>query len=338
MSNNIFGIDIGTSNLRIYNQADNSVFMEKNMIAIENKKTLLAYGDSAYDMYEKAPQSIVASFPVINGVIADINNMQTLIEYFISDLSKGGIKPADYFVAVPTDVTEVEKRAFYDLIRDASIKAHKIYIVEKAVADGLGLGVDVKHAQGVMVVNVGYSTTEVSILSLGGIVLSRLIKTSGFAFIEDIRNAVRKDFNLFIGEKSAERVLMSLNELVENKEEAVCYGRDIVSGLPVEKHIPTDVIDMSMRTSFGSIADCVKQILERTPPELGADIYRHGIYLTGGASQAHNLAEYIADSTGIKVNVGEDPINSVVDGLAKIINEEKYRPLAYTTIEGLGTK
>lgn len=338
MSNNIFGIDIGTSNLRIYNQADNSVFMEKNMIAIENKKTLLAYGDSAYDMYEKAPQSIVASFPVINGVIADINNMQTLIEYFISDLSKGGIKPADYFVAVPTDVTEVEKRAFYDLIRDASIKAHKIYIVEKAVADGLGLGVDVKHAQGVMVVNVGYSTTEVSILSLGGIVLSRLIKTAGFAFIEDIRNAVRKDFNLFIGEKSAERVLMSLNELVENKEEAVCYGRDIVSGLPVEKHIPTDVIDMSMRTSFGSIADCVKQILERTPPELGADIYRHGIYLTGGASQAHNLAEYIADSTGIKVNVGEDPISSVVDGLAKIINEEKYRPLAYTTIEGLGTK
>ena len=338
MSNNIFGIDIGTSNLRIYNQADNSVFMEKNMIAIENKKTLLAYGDSAYDMYEKAPQSIVASFPVINGVIADINNMQTLIEYFISDLSKGGIKPADYFVAVPTDVTEVEKRAFYDLIRDASIKAHKIYIVEKAVADGLGLGVDVKHAQGVMVVNVGYSTTEVSILSLGGIVLSRLIKTAGFAFTEDIRNAVRKDFNLFIGEKSAERVLMSLNELVENKEEAVCYGRDIVSGLPVEKHIPTDVIDMSMRTSFGSIADCVKQILERTPPELGADIYRHGIYLTGGASQAHNLAEYIADSTGIKVNVGEDPINSVVDGLAKIINEEKYRPLAYTTIEGLGTK
>lgn len=338
MSNNIFGIDIGTSNLRIYNQADNSVFMEKNMIAIENKKTLLAYGDSAYDMYEKAPQSIVASFPVINGVIADINNMQTLIEYFISDLSKGGIKPADYFVAVPTDVTEVEKRAFYDLIRDASIKAHKIYIVEKAVADGLGLGVDVKHAQGVMVVNVGYSTTEVSILSLGGIVLSRLIKTAGFAFIEDIRNAVRKDFNLFIGEKSAERVLMSLNELVENKEEAVCYGRDIVSGLPVEKHIPTDVIDMSMRTSFGSIADCVKQILERTPPELGADIYRHGIYLTGGASQAHNLAEYIADSTGIKVNVGENPINSVVDGLAKIINEEKYRPLAYTTIEGLGTK
>ena len=338
MSNNIFGIDIGTSNLRIYNQADNSVFMEKNMIAIENTKTILAYGDSAYDMYEKAPQSIVASFPVINGVIADINNMQTLIEYFISDLSKGGIKPADYFVAVPTDVTEVEKRAFYDLIRDASIKAHKIYIVEKAVADGLGLGVDVKHAQGVMVVNVGYSTTEVSILSLGGIVLSRLIKTSGFAFIEDIRNAVRKDFNLFIGEKSAERVLMSLNELVENKEEAVCYGRDIVSGLPVEKHIPTDVIDMSMRTSFGSIADCVKQILERTPPELGADIYRHGIYLTGGASQAHNLAEYIADSTGIKVNVGEDPINSVVDGLAKIINEEKYRPLAYTTIEGLGTK
>jgi len=337
VANNAFGIDIGTSNIRIYNQSDNSIFMEKNMIAIENKNTLLAYGDSAYDMYEKAPANIVASFPVVNGVIADINNMETLIKYFIGDLSKGGIKPADYIIAVPTDVTEVEKRAFYDLIQDAGIKAHKIHVVEKAVADGLGLGIDVKNSQGVMVVNVGYSTTEVSILSLGGIVLSRLIKVGGKAFDEDIRNAVRKEFNLFIGEKSAERIKNNLRKLVEGGQNAVCYGRDIVTGLPIEKQIPTPILDMSMRDSFASIIDCIKLILERTPPELGADIYRHGIYLTGGASQVYNLAELIEKGTGLKVNQGEDPIDSVVLGLAKVINEDKYRKLAYV-IEGMSPR
>ena len=337
MGNNTFGIDIGTSNIRIYNQSDNSIFMEKNMIAIENKNTLLAYGDSAYDMYEKAPANIVASFPVVNGVIADINNMETLMKYFISDLSKGSIKPSDYVIAVPTDVTEVEKRAFYDLVMDANIKAHKIHVVEKAVADGLGLGIDVKNSQGVMVVNVGYSTTEVSILSLGGIVLSRLIKVGGHAFDEDIRNSVRREFNLFIGEKSAERVKMNLKSLVEQNLNAVCYGRDIVTGLPVEKEIPTAILDLGMRDSFAAIIDCIKVILERTPPELAADIYRHGIYLTGGASQVYNLAPLIEKGTGLKVNECDDPIDSVIMGLAKVINEDKYRPLAYA-IEGMSVR
>lgn len=337
MANNFFGIDIGTSNIRIYNQSDNTIFMEKNMIAIENKNTLLAYGDSAYDMYEKAPSNIVASFPVVNGVIADINNMETLLKYFIGDLSKGGIKPCDYVIAVPTDVTEVEKRAFYDLVMDAGIKAHKIQVVEKAVADGLGLGVDVKNSQGVMVVNVGYSTTEISILSLGGIVLSKLIKVGGHAFDEDIRAAVRKEFNLFIGEKSAERTKVNLAKLVEQNLNAVCYGRDIVTGLPVEKEIPTAILDASMRGSFAAIIDNIKVILERTPPELGADIYRHGIYLTGGASQVYNLAPLIEKGTGLKVNLGEDPIDSVILGLAKVINEDKYRGLAYI-IEGMSAR
>ena len=157
MSNNTFGMDLGTNNIKIYNKVEDSFFIEKNMIAIENKNTLLAYGDSAFEMYEKAPANIRTSYPVCNGVIADINNMETLVKYFISDQSKGTLKPSDFYVAVPTDVTEVEKRAFYDLIKDAGVKARKIMVVEKAVADGLGLGIDVKNSQGVLVVNVGYA-------------------------------------------------------------------------------------------------------------------------------------------------------------------------------------
>ncbi len=335
MANNVFGIDIGTSNIKIYNRADDSVMVEKNMIAIENKKTYFAYGDSAFDMYEKAPGNIVASYPVVNGVIADIKNMEVLLKYFITDLSAGNIKPADYYVAVPTDVTEVEKRAFYDLIKDANVKAKKIMVVEKAVADGLGLDIDVKNSQGVLIVNVGYDTTEVSILSLGGIVLSRLIKVGGLKFDEAIRNAIRKEFSLIIGNKTAEKVKMNLKELEKAGRPAVVYGRDIVTGLPVEREIPTELVVQSLKESFHTIIDSAKVILERTPPELGADIYRHGIYLTGGASQISHLAPLMEKGTGLKVNVAENPIESVARGLAKVIKDDNYKSVAYS-IEGMG--
>lgn len=334
MGNNSFGLDLGTNNIKIYNRGDDSFFVEKNMVAIENKKTLLAYGDDAFDMYEKAPANIVTSYPVINGVIADINNMQTMVKYFITDQMHGNLKPADYYVAVPTDVTEVEKRAFYDLIKDSGVKAKKIMVVEKAVADGLGLDIDVKNSQGVMIVNVGYATTEISILSLGGIVLSRLIKVGGLKFDEAIRNAIRKEFNLIIGQKSAEKIKINLRELEKNGENAVVYGRDIVTGLPIEKQIPTDLVDACMEEHFRTIIDNIKVILERTPPELGADIYRHGIYLTGGASQVCKFAALVQKNTGLKVNMAQSPIESVTIGLSKIIKDDNYKSLAYS-IEGM---
>ena len=221
MANNAFGIDLGTNNIKIYNRNDDNIMIEKNMIAIENKNTLFAYGNSAFEMYEKAPSNIHISYPLSNGVIADIKNMETLVKYFIGDLQKGNTKPSDFFIAVPTDVTEVEKRAFYDLIKGANVKAKKIMVVEKAVADGLGLDIDVKNSQGVLVVNVGYETTEISILSLGGIVLSRLIKVGGMKFDDAIRAAVRREFSLIIGGKTAENVKIALKELEEEGKGAV---------------------------------------------------------------------------------------------------------------------
>ena len=332
--NNVFGIDLGTNNIKIYNKSDDSIMVEENMIAIENKSTLFAYGNSAFDMYEKAPSNIHISYPLCNGVIADIKNMETIVRYFIQDLMKGSIKPADYYIAVPTDVTEVEKRAFYDLIKDANVKAKKIMVVEKAVADGLGMDIDVKNSQGVLVVNVGYDTTEISILSLGGIVLSKLIKVGGFKFDEAIKNAVRKEFSLIIGGKTAENIKISLGELCEEGKGAVVYGRDIVTGLPVEREIPVSLVDECLQEHFYTIIDNVKVILERTPPELAADIYRHGIYLTGGASQVHNLAQEMAQGTGLKVNIAEEPLESVVRGLGKIIQDDNYKSVAYA-IEGM---
>ncbi len=334
MANNSFGIDLGTSNIKIYSRSDDNILVEKNMIAIENKNTLFAYGNSAFEMYEKAPSNIHISYPLSSGVIADIKNMEILMRYFISDLQKGNTKPADFYIAVPTDVTEVEKRAFYDLVKNAGVKAKKIMVVEKAVADGLGLDIDVKKSQGVLVVNVGYETTEISILSLGGIVLSRLIKVGGLKFDEAVRAAVRREFSLIIGGKTAENVKIDLAELEKENKGAIVYGRDIVKGLPVEREIPTKLVEESLEEHFNTIIDNVKVILERTPPELAADIYRHGIYLTGGAAQVSHLAQRLATGTGLKVNLSESPLTSVAMGLAKIIKDDNYKSVAYA-IEGM---
>lgn len=334
MSNNAFGIDLGTSNIKIYSRLDDTILVEKNMIAIENKNTLFAYGDSAFEMYEKAPANIRISYPLSNGVIADIKNMELLIKYFINDLTRSNIKQGDYYIAVPTDVTEVEKRAFYDLVRDAGVKAKRVLVVEKAVADGLGLDIDVKNSQGVLIVNVGFDTTEISILSLGGIVLSRLIKVGGLKFDDAIRSAVRREFGLIIGGKTAENVKMNLCDLEKGGKGAVVYGRDIVTGLPVERELPTKLIDESLIEHFYTVIDNIKVILERTPPELAADIYRHGIYLTGGASQVNHLPELIQKGTGLKVNVAENPVTSVALGLARIIKDDNYKSVAYA-IEGM---
>ncbi len=334
MASNAFGIDLGTNNIKIYSRSDDRILVEKNMIAIENKNVLFAYGNSAFERYEKAPGNIHISYPLSYGVIADIKNMETLVRYFISDLQKGNSKPADFFIAVPTDVTEVEKRAFYDLIKDANVKAKKIMVVEKAVADGLGLDIDVKNSQGVLVVDVGYETTEISILSLGGIVLSRLIKTGGLKFDEAIRAAVRKEFSLIIGGKTSETVKISLRDLEQQGIGAIVYGRDIVTGLPIEREIPTKLVVECLEEHFNTIIDNVKVILERTPPELAADIYRHGIYLTGGASQVSHMTDRLASGTGLKVNVAENPLASVVMGLAKIIKDDNYKSVAYA-IEGM---
>jgi len=334
LANNSFGIDLGTNNIKIYSRNDDTIMVEKNMIAIENKNNLFAYGDSAFEMYEKAPANIHISYPLSSGVIADIKNMETLIRYFIGDISKGNTKPADFYIAVPTDITEVEKRAFYDLIKDSGVKAKKIMVVEKAVADGLGLDIDVKNSQGVLVVNIGYDTTEISILSLGGIVLSKLIKIGGLKFDEAIRNAVKREFSLVIGGKTAENVKINLRELEAEGKGAVVYGRDIVTGLPVEREIPTSLVDECLNELFRNIIDNIKVILERTPPELAADIFRHGIYLTGGASQVNHLAEEISKGTGLKVNISENPVTSVAVGLSKIIKEDNYKTVAYA-IEGM---
>lgn len=333
MAVNAIGIDLGTYNIKIYNGFTDNISTHKNMIAIQNKRNVLAYGDEAFKMYEKAPDNIAVTFPVTNGVIADINHMQILLHNFVEDATGGNFRSADYYISVPTDITEVEKRAFFDLVSDSNVKARNIYIVEKAIADGVGLDSDITNFPGVLIVNIGYETTEISILSLGGIVLSKLIKIGGKKFDESIKNIIRKEYNLLIGQKTAERVKISLPELEAAEEDAVLYGRDIVTGLPVERTIPTNMIEKAMHENFETIIDNIRAILERTPPELGADIYRRGIYLTGGSAIIGDLHQLIANATGLKVNFAPHGQASVAYGLSQIIKSDVLKSVCYSMQE-----
>lgn len=329
----IYGVDIGTSNFKMCCKDKDFILNEKNIIAIANKRELLAFGDEAYEMYEKAPENIEVSYPVKFGVIADIENMQTLLVNFFNKINndKKVAGNVDFYIAVPTDVTEVEKRAFYELVADSKIKAKNIYIVDKPVADAIGVGLDVTKSRGIMMVNIGAETTEISVLSLGGIVISKSVKIGGNKLDDSIIANIRKVYNLVIGSKTAEGLKKELGSAVQTEEKfAAGFGRNVLSGLPVSIQISSDVIFNAIIDPLHSVMDSIKVILERTPPELAADIIKNGIYVTGGTSKISNLADFINHETNLKVNIVEEPSESVVRGLMGVVTNPEFQKVAYT--------
>lgn len=330
---NIYGIDIGTSNFKMFSKDKDLILNEKNIIAIANKTDVLAFGDNAYEMYEKSPENIEVSYPVKFGVIADIENMQTLLESFFSKINnnKKVSGSTDFYIAVPTDVTEVEKRAFYELVADSKVKAKNIYIVDKPVADAIGAGLDVTKSKGVMIVNIGAETTEISVLSLGGIVISKSVKIGGNRLDDSIISSIRKVYNLVIGSKTAESLKRELGSAIQTEERfAPGFGRNVLSGLPVSIQISSDVIYSAIVDPLHSIMDSIRVILERTPPELAADIIRNGIYVSGGTSNISTLETFIHNETNLTVNIVENPSESVVRGLMGVVSNPEFSRIAYT--------
>lgn len=330
MSSKAFGIDFGTSTIKIYKKGQGIVLDERNIIAISNSKNVIATGNEAFEMYEKAPANITVTYPVKNGVIADVANMMALLKSFMSRISASKhIGAAEYIVATPTDITEVERRSFYDLIASSGLKVGRIKIVEKPVADAVGAGLDVMTARGVMIVDIGADTTEVSILSLGGIVLSKLIPVGGNRLDESIKGIVKKKYNLLIGDKTSENIKKKLACAFSTVEGSVkVFGRDVVTGLPTEMEIKSSDVYEAISEYMYSIIDAIKIILERTPPEISSDIIDSGIYITGGSAKIFALDELLHKETDLKINICPDSSNTVVNGLGKIMEDHKLNTLA----------
>lgn len=332
MASKAYGIDFGTSTIKIFKKGHGVVLDERNIIAVADRKTVIASGNEAYDMYEKAPANIQVTYPVRSGVIADVANMMALLNHFMCKISNSK-RPgaADYIVATPTDITEVERRSFYDLIASSNLKVGHIKIVEKPIADAVGAGLDIMTARGVMIVDIGADTTEVSILSLGGIVLSKLIPVGGNRLDEAIKNMVKRKYNLYIGDKTAENIKKKLACAFPTVEATVkVYGRDVVTGLPTVMEVSSETVYESISEYMYSIIDAIRIILERTPPEISSDIIDSGIYITGGSAKIFGLDELLRKETDLKINICEDSANTVVKGLGRILEDNKLAILADT--------
>lgn len=326
MSSKIFGIDFGTDSIKIYKKGEGIIYDQKTVIADKNKKTVIAIGNEAFEMNGKVPEYISVEYPIKNGVIASFDKMLSLLNCVFLDLTReyGKFKGAQFYIAIPADITEVEKKAFFDLVDLSFVRPKKIRMVDKPVADALGAGVDINHSQGIMLVDIGADTTEISVLSLGGIVLTKLLNMGGNQFDDSIMATVRRRYNLLIGRKTAEQCKKKAATLNGNQKSMNVYGRDVVTGLPREREVDSELIQQGIAEQLDIIIDNIKQILERTPPEIAADIYDKGIYLTGGSAKIAGLPEYIGQAVKLKVHLTSDPSDAVINGLAEIMENDKY--------------
>lgn len=332
MSGKTIGIDMGTKNLKLYRQGEGVVFDQQNVVAIQRKKKVLAIGNEAADMLEKAPEDIEVIYPMQHGVVANINSMIQLLNKCWRTLffRPKWVRGQDFLVAIPTDVTEVEKRAFVELILDSDVRPHSVKMVDKPICAALGAGLDVTSAYGIMTIDIGAATTEIAVMSLGGLVLSRNIKVGGNQIDNAIKQAVKKAYHLYIGDKTAETIKKELAHAVpgENITKKV-YGRDVVTGLPLEAEVTSEMVHQAIKEHLRTIVDSIRISLERTPPEISSDIMESGIYVVGGCAGIAHLSEMLQDETDLKVHVVPDSENAVIKGLGVIIEDASLAGLAY---------
>lgn len=323
------GIDLGTANTLAYVRGKGIVVREPSVVAIKlDTKQVLAVGTEAKKMVGRTPGSIVAIRPMRDGVIADYDVTQSMLKYLINKalLGKSSFRKPRVVVGVPSEVTEVEKRAVEEATFAAGAK--DVHLVEEPMAAAIGAGLPVEEPTGSMVVDVGGGTTDVAIISLGGIVNSKNLRVGGDELDESIINYIKKEYNLMIGERTAEDIKMEIGSAYVKPKEASMEirGRDLVTGLPKTLKISSTEIMDALKEPVSNIIDAIKMTLEKTPPELAADIMDRGIMLTGGGALLDGLDKLVRQETGMPVQIAESPLDCVALGTGKILEEiELYK-------------
>ncbi|MER3455621.1 MAG: rod shape-determining protein [candidate division GAL15 bacterium] len=316
------GVDLGTANTVVYVRHEGIVLREPSVVAKRADGAILAVGDEAKRMIGRTPSDILAVRPLKHGVIADFDTTAAMLNYFIRKGMRGRslLRPR-VIVGIPSGVTEVEKRAVIDATLQAG--AREAYLIEEPMAAAIGAGLPVSEPVGSMVVDIGGGTTEVAVIALGGIVASKSIRIGGDEMDEAIIQYARKAYSLLIGERTAEEIKIAIGSAYPLREEqaAEVRGRDLVSGLPRTVRMTSAEIREALREPVAAIVDAVKQTLERTPPELAADIVERGIVLAGGGSLLRGLDRLLAEETGMPVTLTDDPLSAVVLGTGRALEE-----------------
>nr|WP_320147965.1 rod shape-determining protein [uncultured Anaeromusa sp.] len=315
------GVDLGTANVLVYVKGKGIVLREPSVVAIDkDSNRVLAIGEEARRMLGRTPGNIVAIRPLREGVIADYDTTESMLRHFIRKVAgKSFFFKPRIMVCIPSGVTTVEKRAVLEAAMQAG--ARKTYLIEEPLAAALGAGLDIAEPCGAMVVDIGGGTTDVAVLSLGGIVVSESLRIGGDRFDESLVSFVKKEYKIMIGERTAEEMKVRIGTAFPNSrnETMEVRGRDLLSGLPKTVRITSEETREALAEPVALIVQCVKSVLENTPPELASDIMDRGIVMTGGGSLLHGLDRLIQEETGIPTYLAEDPLSCVALGTGKAL-------------------
>lgn len=321
-------IDLGTANTVIIHK-DKVVVDEPSIVAINRRsEKVIAVGKRALQMHEKVHEDIKTTRPLRDGVIADFTAAENMIREMIKM-----IMPSKWFnpswkmvISIPSSITEVEKRAVKESAEHAGAK--EVYLIQEPMAAAIGMGIEVEEPVGNMVVDIGGGTTDIAIISLGGIVCDQSIRVAGDQFTNDILDFMRKQHNILIGERTAEQIKIhvgsALTELEEPPEDFAVNGRDLMTGIPKQIMVPYSEIAGALDKSIAKIEEAVLKALEITPPELSADIYRTGIYLTGGGARIRGLDKRLSAKTKLPVTIADDPLRAVVRGTGMVLKDTDH--------------
>lgn len=315
------GIDLGTANVLVYIKGKGIVLQEPSVVAVdEETNEILAVGSDAKDMLGRTPANIVAIRPLRDGVVSDYLVTEMMLKYFIKKTVGAGkfFRPR-IMVCVPSGVTEVEKRA----VREAATQAggKDVFLMEEPIAAAIGAGMDITRPEGVMVIDIGGGTSDIAVIALGGIIANTSLKVAGDKMNEAIINYMRRKHKLYIGERTAEELKINVGTAFPRDEDVVmlCSGRDLVTGLPRDVEITGSEMLEALDEPLHQICESAHAVLEQTPPELAADLSSAGIVLTGGGALLHGIDKRIAQRTGLKVHVAEDPLSCVAVGTGKAL-------------------
>ncbi len=324
------GIDLGTANTLVFLKGSGIIANEPSVVAFNNDtKEVVAVGDEAKRMIGRTPGNIVAVRPMKDGVIADYTTTKAMLQYFIRKVvkQKVGRKP-NLIICIPYGITEVERRAIIDVSLQAGSSEKGTYLIEEPMAAAIGAGMPVENAMGNMVVDIGGGTTEVAVISLGGIVTSKSLRIAGDAMDEAIVAYVKRSFNLMIGERTAEQMKMTIGTAYVDEttpeERMTIKGRDVITGLPRTIEVNNFQVADALYDPVMAMVEAVKATLEKTPPELAADIMDAGIMLTGGGALLKGLDVIIEKNTGMMVNIADNPLDCVANGTGAVLEDLEH--------------
>ena len=320
------GIDLGTATTLVYVKGKGIVLCESSVVAIEKDTSkVLAVGEEAKRMLGRTPGNILAIRPMRNGVIADFEITEAMLRYFIEKAKprRSWVKPR-LVIAIPSGITEVEKRAVVDSAERAGVG--EVFLVEEPIAAAIGVGLPIQEPIGNMVIDIGGGTTEIAVISLKNIVFSKSIRVGGDEMDEAIIEYLKKTYNLMIGERTAENIKIKIGSAypLEETKTLEIKGRDLISGLPKAITISSEEIREALSETVRMILEIVRVVLERTPPELASDLIEHGIVMAGAGSFLRGIDRLISEETGLPVYVCDDPLSAVVLGTGKILDEPRY--------------